>query len=284
MDIHTHLSSILQSLNDHLNDEALILASFFTFVLGSLFTHYFLLWIRLKCGVDDYSYHRTIREIRRKIEPENTSRITEDIAPSPFLQGTIEKGVFFSAILLDVQGVLQAMAIYLGLKFYSNLNRNDLSNWIGVRYRAITGLLGALLSMYFALLGGYIANGQVQIVDAYLFSSILILVGITLYLSYLYRRYRLKNEDKPSLNLKVINMFTKKKSQDKSQSSGLKIDKTERIIPNVLESICSDLMKFAVDSFKKGEDDKAKAYRIAHYGVKKALINFNNMREKEEVA
>ena len=68
----------------------------------------------------------------------------------------LERAFFTTVIALNIQGVIIAMMGWLAVKMLTNLNRGDMPTKKIVRQRALTGLQGSLMSMFFAFIGGEI--------------------------------------------------------------------------------------------------------------------------------
>lgn len=81
-----------------------------------------------------------------------------DIALPPGLQGILERAFFTTVVALNIPGAIIAMMTWLAVKMLTNLNRGDLPPKKIVRLRALTGLQGSLMSMFFAFIGGQICQ------------------------------------------------------------------------------------------------------------------------------
>ena len=83
---------------------------------------------------------------------------------SPWVTGIIERLFFTVAIAFNLSGATVAMIAWIGAKMATDWNRPE-EDRIGPNARAgaVTGLLGGLISMLFALIGGLICGGKFQI-------------------------------------------------------------------------------------------------------------------------
>ena len=81
----------------------------------------------------------------------------------PWLTGIIERLFFTVLIGLDVSGVPTAMVGWLALKLATNWNHPDWKNKPNARTFALSALLGGLVSMFFAMIGGLICAGTLGI-------------------------------------------------------------------------------------------------------------------------
>lgn len=74
----------------------------------------------------------------------------------PWLTGVVER-IFFTVLVgLEVSGAPAAMIGWLALKLATNWNHPDWKEKPNSRTFALSALLGGLISMFFALLGGLI--------------------------------------------------------------------------------------------------------------------------------
>ena len=76
----------------------------------------------------------------------------------PWLMGGLERLFFTIAVAFNVPGAVTAMMAWLGLKMVTDWNRPG-----GVSRdpaEAMSGLLGGLVSMFFAMVGGLICKGS----------------------------------------------------------------------------------------------------------------------------
>ena len=74
----------------------------------------------------------------------------------PWLTGGVERLFFTILVGLEVSGVPAAMIGWLALKLATNWNHPDWKNKPDTRTYAFSALLGGLVSMLFALLGGWV--------------------------------------------------------------------------------------------------------------------------------
>jgi hypothetical protein len=79
------------------------------------------------------------------------------------LIGTLERLFFTLIIAFDVTAAAVAMVAWLALKMATNWNRPNASH---TPTEALTGLLGGLISMLFALIGGLICKGDRVVIFA----------------------------------------------------------------------------------------------------------------------
>lgn len=112
---------------------------FFVLVIGNLFTKLFLKIIREKIGYKKPDY----------------------IAVPPLVLGVIE-GVFFTvAVAYELSGVVVAMIGWIGVKMaahWGTKSEQDVTNIEAVRF---TALLGSMVSLLFAMIGGLICSGKI---------------------------------------------------------------------------------------------------------------------------
>jgi hypothetical protein len=83
-------------------------------------------------------------------------------AVASWLTGVVERAFFATAVGVDLSGVGTAMMIWISVKLLTNWNRTangKETEWI--RPGAFTALLGSLVSMFFALIGGFICHGSI---------------------------------------------------------------------------------------------------------------------------
>ncbi len=75
----------------------------------------------------------------------------------PWITGTAESVFFTTAVFFSMSGVLIAMMLWITLKMAAKWGaRGDRTK--GIHYVRLTALLGGLISMFFALVGGLIAR------------------------------------------------------------------------------------------------------------------------------
>lgn len=121
-------------------------------VLGNIVITVFLMIIRRWAKCDDETYGKFENEYYQKNSPQITGYKVEPIPP--WLQGAIEQLFFIVLVARDISGYPTAMMAWLAVKMLTNLNRADRLKGEIVVARALTGLMGALSPMFFALLGG----------------------------------------------------------------------------------------------------------------------------------
>jgi len=103
-----------------------------------------------------------LSRLRRKLGLGEKPR-THDIAIArvpPWLTGAIERLFFTVLVGSNVSGVPTAMIGWLALKLATNWNRPGSPDVSTTRAFALSALLAGLLSMLFALWGGFICAGQ----------------------------------------------------------------------------------------------------------------------------
>jgi hypothetical protein len=79
-----------------------------------------------------------------------------------WLTGLVERVFFTVLVAVEVPGVPTAMIAWLGAKMAANWNRQP-GDGPAVRAGAVTALLGGLLSMLFAYVGGWICSGRLYV-------------------------------------------------------------------------------------------------------------------------
>lgn len=79
----------------------------------------------------------------------------------PWLTGVIERGFFTVLVAYDVSGAATAMMAWMGLKLATNWNRvgNTQSPELWSAW-AFSALIGGIVSLLFAVLGGFIWGGK----------------------------------------------------------------------------------------------------------------------------
>jgi hypothetical protein len=77
-----------------------------------------------------------------------------------WLTGAVERFVFCVFVGLDVSGAGTAMMAWLGLKLATNWNHVEMTSEPSARTFAFSALVAGLVSMLFAVLGGYVARGD----------------------------------------------------------------------------------------------------------------------------
>ena len=79
-----------------------------------------------------------------------------------WLTGAVERLFFAGLIGLEVSGVPTAMVGWLALKLATNWNHPDWKERPNARTFAFSALLGGLVSMFFALLGGLMCASKLH--------------------------------------------------------------------------------------------------------------------------
>lgn len=77
----------------------------------------------------------------------------------PWLTGAVERTFFTVLVGLEVAGTPTAMIGWLALKLATNWNHPEWKDQPNARTFALTALLGGLVSMFFALIGGMVCAG-----------------------------------------------------------------------------------------------------------------------------
>jgi hypothetical protein len=77
----------------------------------------------------------------------------------PWVTGVVERTIFAVLVGLNVPSAATAMMGWLALKLATNWNRKDMETNAKARPFAFTALLGGLVSMFFAALGGMVCSG-----------------------------------------------------------------------------------------------------------------------------
>ena len=146
----------LESRVENMTDKILpwIFGLVVSLVIGHFFTKWFTNKIRKKAGCHNEVFDKYLKKYA--CQPSE-----EEFKPkplSPGLQGYIERLFFTIMFGFGVQGAPIAMMAWLGVKMLTNLNRKDLPEHEIVRSRALTGFLGATVSLFFALIGGLLCT------------------------------------------------------------------------------------------------------------------------------
>lgn len=135
----------------------------FSLVLGHFVTKCVIAWIRRQVGCHDEVYNSYLEKYESRLpEPEFNPK---PVPPS--IQGMVERFFFTVMFGLDVSGAPTAMMAWLGVKMLTNLNRGDRQNHEIVRSRALTGLLGAMVSLFFAFAGGLLCRQDIHFPTIY---------------------------------------------------------------------------------------------------------------------
>ena len=94
--------------------------------------------------------------------PKTTAQADEGRAVPPWLTGVVERLFFAVLVGLSVAGAPAAMMGWLALKLATNWNHSDVTV-ANARPLAFTALLGGVVSMLFALVGGLICAGVLSV-------------------------------------------------------------------------------------------------------------------------
>lgn len=114
----------------------------FALGVGQVTTWYFLRWLRGRLKL-------------------NVLHSDTDELPVPgWLVGVVERLFFVVAVAFNVSGAAIAMIAWIAVKMVTNWNRVGQIPPESPR-AALTGLIGGLVSMLFALIGGLICSGQI---------------------------------------------------------------------------------------------------------------------------
>jgi nitrate/nitrite transporter NarK len=118
-------------------------------ILGSLIT-----WIVWKL-LDNY-FKNTAKNKNWELDSDDIEKITIQ----PILIGILERLVFSFLVAMEVSGVPTAIVGWMALKMASGWNR-IVSGETKYKMLAFNGLIVSLLSLFFAVLGGLVANGSI---------------------------------------------------------------------------------------------------------------------------
>src|SRR6266849_969211 len=128
------------------NMKAWTIGLLFSLVIGNIVTWLFLKCLRCWMGA-----------------PEPKPRLTAGSKGVPsWLTGMVERGFFTPLIALDVSGVSTAMIGWLAVKLATNWNHPDWKEKRDTRTYAFSALLGGLVSMLFAFVGGLVCAGRLS--------------------------------------------------------------------------------------------------------------------------
>jgi hypothetical protein len=136
-----------------------ILGLLVSLVFGHYVTKWFTNKIRIRAGCHNDVYDRYLTTYADR--PSEDEFIPKPISPG--LQGFIERTFFTVMFGFSVSGTPIAMMAWLGVKMLTNLNRRDLPAHGIVRSRALTGFLGATVSLFFALIGGWLCTLKIPL-------------------------------------------------------------------------------------------------------------------------
>jgi hypothetical protein len=120
---------------------------FFSLVVGSVVTWLFLKVLRCWLGAS---------------EPKPRLSAGSKGVP-PWLTGMVERCFFTLLVALDVSGVPTAMVGWLAVKLATNWNHPDWKDKLDTRTYAFSALLGGLVSMLFALVGGLVCAKKLSL-------------------------------------------------------------------------------------------------------------------------
>ena len=123
-----------------------IIGLLFSLVVGGIVTWLFLKVLRLRLGI-----------------PPKPRLSDGSKGVPPWLTGTIERLFFTVLIGLGVPGAPAAMIGWLALKMVTNWNHPDWKDKPNARTFALSALLGGLVSMLFALLGGLVCTRMLSL-------------------------------------------------------------------------------------------------------------------------
>ena len=131
-------------------------------VVGHFVTKTFLKKLRLQVGCSDEIWNCFVRKYDKQAQGDTSENFDVKFT-SGKLQGIIERVVFTAFVAFDLSGTVVAMMGWLAVKMVTNLNRGDLPKGEMTRQRAMTGLLGGMVSMFFALVGGLLCRLKISI-------------------------------------------------------------------------------------------------------------------------
>jgi len=119
----------------------------FSLVVGHIIT-----WLFVKC-------------LRRWLRaPEPQPRLSPGSRGIPaWLTGVVERSFFTVLVGLQVAGVPTAMMAWLAVKLATNWNHPDWQKTRDLRTYAFSALLGGLVSMLFAFIGGFVCAGRLSL-------------------------------------------------------------------------------------------------------------------------
>lgn len=128
-------------------------------------TKKFLKKLRLYVGCPDAVWDDFLKK-----QPEQTDQVQGDAIEKfdlkfvpPALQGVIERLLFTIFVAFDLSATAAAMMAWLAVKMVTYINRGDLPKHAITRQRAMTALLGGMVSMLFALVGGLLCRLKIPI-------------------------------------------------------------------------------------------------------------------------
>jgi len=113
----------------------------FALIAGHFGTEYFLRIVRQRVDLGEMSF-------------DDPSRVRVP----PWITGIVERTFFVVAVGVELSGVGTAMIGWLALKLATNWNHPDFEHGPQARAFAFAALLGGLVSMLFATIGGLIAR------------------------------------------------------------------------------------------------------------------------------
>ncbi len=126
---------------------------FVAVLAGGIFTGFFVKTLRKYTGTNERIKTRnTLSSLR------NANNINRGMPA--FLMGAIERSFFTLAVAYNLSGLVIGMIGWLTIKMATSWNRSNLSN---NPTDAFTGLVGGLVSLIFAIIGGLICNGKISI-------------------------------------------------------------------------------------------------------------------------
>jgi hypothetical protein len=110
---------------------------------------------------------------------------------SPSITGSIERLFFTILVGFDVSGTATAMMVWIGAKMAANwliVIKDEQEQW--KRQVAFTGLLGTMISLFIALIGGLICRYKIwvdykEFLISYIFPSVLLAFIISLVIRFL---------------------------------------------------------------------------------------------------
>jgi hypothetical protein len=105
--------------------------------------------------LDQFITWLSIRSMRKGMETPDHNRVKS------WITGTIERTFFTFAIIYNLPGVLVAMIAWIAAKMVAAWN--TIEEFPDIEKLRISALLGGIISMFFAMLGGLIIRGCIVI-------------------------------------------------------------------------------------------------------------------------
>ena len=115
------------------------------------------LGLTLSLGVGWYVTEAFLTQLRENFKVKKPN--AEKCVP-PWLTGLVERSFFTVAVALNLSGATTAMVGWVAVKMASHWTRPSARHGPNSRFLVFSGLLAGLVSMFFALVGGLIARGD----------------------------------------------------------------------------------------------------------------------------